>query len=361
MKHMEFKKATNYISDVLQKPSMYDGEIPVWIRPPTGELCLDLVQETLEPSVGRVWWGNASTLRLENITLDAPDSEDMVISSLSEDQYHQLCSEDPTAKSLYFQVSTEHPIGPGIFRPDSQYGTCVRITEPLQILPKEELHWDDYTRGAPGELLPNSWIRYDFPRMFALKLELNLWFPSYEIQKAWLAQANCIFAELEETAHVEDYASIDEVRFILQIANKDHIPEGYLFVCPPQDFCTDTEPHANLYQWPACPAYWSLDPSGADRLSTKDAKSLGFPAIHIETRMSGCSWDRSFYEGLRRFHEGKGFDPDSQEVARQLGYLLFEVLGDQASFSAREVNDRPWPRLCKQDDPVLCRSLGHYL
>ncbi|KAJ6464479.1 hypothetical protein C8R45DRAFT_794667, partial [Mycena sanguinolenta] len=79
--------------------------------------------------------------------------------------------------------------------------------------------------------------------------------------------------------------------------------------------------------WPACPAYWSLDPSGADRLSTEDARILGFPAIHIEGIMAGMSWDRSVYEGLRRFHEGKGFDPESQEeVTRQLGYPLYEVL-----------------------------------
>ncbi|KAF7337241.1 hypothetical protein MSAN_02276600 [Mycena sanguinolenta] len=323
--HMEFKKATNYISDVLQKPSMYDGEIPVWIRPPTGELCLDLVQETLEPSVGRVWWGNASTLRLENITLDAPDSEDMVISSLSEDQYHQLCSEDLTAKSLYFQVSTEHPIGPGIFRPDSQYGTCVRITEPLQILPEKELHWTNY-RNVPDELLPNSWIRYDSHWTNTLQLELRLPFWEHGIVKAWLAQANCIFAELEETAHVKDYVCIYTVEFTIRIADERDIPEGYLFVCPPGDFHTGTELHSNLYQWPACPAYWSLDPSGADCLSTEDANNLGFPAIHIETGMRGWSWDCSVYEGLRRFHEGKGHDPESREVARQLGYPLFEVL-----------------------------------
>ena len=118
-----------------------------------------------------------------------------------------------------------------------------------------------------------------------------------------------------------------EVDFILRIAEKHHIPEGYLFVCPPRDFHTGTE-NANLYQWPACPAYWSLNPSGADRLSTEDARNLGFPTIHIETIVTGCSWDRSVYEGLRRFHEGKGLDPESREVARQLGYPLYEVLRD---------------------------------
>ncbi|KAJ6464425.1 hypothetical protein C8R45DRAFT_499334, partial [Mycena sanguinolenta] len=153
-------------------------------------------------------------------------------------------------------------------------------------------------------------------------------------QNAWLAQANHIFAKLDEVAHVEDYVCIDEVRFILRcLPTANHPnpanPKGYLFVCPFQDF--RTEPHAQLYQWPACPAYWSLDPSGAARLSTEDTRVLGFPAIHIETVVVGLYFDRSVYEGLRRFHEGKGFNPDSGEVARQLGYPVYEVLSDLGS------------------------------
>ncbi|KAJ6464528.1 hypothetical protein C8R45DRAFT_911094 [Mycena sanguinolenta] len=164
-------------------------------------------------------------------------------------------------------------------------------------------------------------------------------FWEYEIPKVWLAQANRIFAELEEVAHAEDYVCIDEIRFVLRVANKDHIPKGYLFVCPLQDFRIGIEPHVHLYQWPACPAYWSLDPSGAARLSTEDATILGFPAIHIETIMAGKSWDLSVYEGLRRFHEGKGFDPDSREVARQQGYPLYDVLSDLDSHAPFPVHN----------------------
>ncbi|KAF7353287.1 hypothetical protein MSAN_01516700 [Mycena sanguinolenta] len=293
----EYREATDYIYDVIG-PSM---ERSVWIRSSTGQLCLDLAQGGPGTSTDLNWWG-IRVLHLENISLDAPKSEDMIISSLSEDQYHEL---------------------------DSQQGTFVRITEPLHIF-QEEPHWDHYGR-ALGELLPNSWIRYDSHRTNTLLLELELPFWEHRSTKAWLAQANCIFAQLEEAAHVEDYVCINYLQFRLQIANKHHIPEGYLFVCPAQDFRTNTEPHANLYQWPACPGYWSLNPSGADRLSTEDARILGFPAIHIETVMIGDSWDCSVYEGLRQFHEGKGFDPDSREVARQLGYPLFEWDGMEAT------------------------------
>ncbi|KAF7353105.1 hypothetical protein MSAN_01497800 [Mycena sanguinolenta] len=315
----EFDEATKYIHGVSSLIRSYKNS--VWIRPSTGELCLDLAQggpET-ESNLPQLSDSDTRIVPLENVTLDAPDSEDILISSFSDDQYHELCSWYPIARRHWFQISTEHAIGPGIFWPDSQNGTCVRITEPLQILLDKELNWDNYG-NVQDELLPNSWIR---------------------ITKAWLAQANCIFAELEETAHVEDYVCICTIEFTLRIVDKRDIPDGYLFVCPPKDFCTGSEPHANLYRWPACPAYWSLDPSGADRLSTEDAKNLGFPAIHIETRMLGSSWDCSVYEGLRRFHEGKGHDPESQEVARQLRYPLFEVSSNRVPFPVREGDDEP--------------------
>ncbi|KAF7353200.1 Kinase-like protein [Mycena sanguinolenta] len=345
-------EVTNYIDNVIGS-SM---ETSVWIRSSTGQLCLDLAQGEAEMGSRPPWW-NANILRLENLSLSAPNSEDMIISSLSEDQYYELCSQPLIAQFQYFQVSTEHPVGAGIFQLDSQCGTCVRITEPPNILLVEELHWENYGR-APDELLPNSWIWYHSHRTRALKLGLELLSPSYEINKAWLAQANYIFVELDKETHVEDFVCICDVEFTLRITDKHDIPEGYLFVCPPEDFCTGTEPHAALYQWPACPAYWSLDSSGIDRLSTEDARNLGFPAIHIETRMYGASWDHSVYEGLRRFHEGKGHNPNSREVARRLRYTLYKVLRDVDSgglgalFPARKDND--W---CEQ----LCREFGHYL
>ncbi|KAF7337290.1 hypothetical protein MSAN_02281600 [Mycena sanguinolenta] len=348
----EYTEAVNYISNVFPKSSIVeDCKSQIWIRPRTGELCLDLVPGGPETTARLALWSRIHVSRLENVTLDAPDSEEIIISSLSEDQYHKACSRFPVAKLRSFQVSTEHPVGPGIFRSDSQYGTWVRITEPL-VIPEEELHWDNYTGGVPGELLPDSWIRCDSGQACTFEVRLQLLFWQYEIQEAWLAQANRMFTELEKNVHVEDYVCAGDIQFILRCSpNKRHInPEGYLFVCPAQDLRTGNEAHANLYQWPACPAYWSLDPSGADCLSTEDAKILGFPTIHIETNVKGCSWDRNVYRGLRRFHEGKGHNPESREVARRLGYPLYEVLSDRVLFAARKVKPYSWCKL----DPELC-------
>ncbi|KAJ7205504.1 hypothetical protein GGX14DRAFT_397649 [Mycena pura] len=49
-----------------------------------------------------------------------------------------------------------------------------------------------------------------------------------------------------------------------------------------------------------------------------DLDLLGTSATHR-------SWYCSAYDGLREFHQAKGFDPDSQDVAQHPGYPLYEV------------------------------------
>jgi hypothetical protein len=66
---------------------------------------------------------------------------------------------------------------------------------------------------------------------------------------------------------------------------------------------------------------------GDVRLTSEEADNLGFPSITLTTTIPGYSYDASVYAGLRRFHEGKGFDPDSQDVARHLDLPLIELCG----------------------------------
>ncbi|KAJ7315682.1 hypothetical protein DFH08DRAFT_1039364, partial [Mycena albidolilacea] len=98
-------------------------------------------------------------------------------------------------------------------------------------------------------------------------------------------------------------------------------PAGFLFLCPQKDFKTSP----STYSWPDCPAYWSFDPSGVDRLTVKEAIQLGYPAFQLKTTLYGPSWDAGIYEGLRKFHRAIGFDPDTQDLALHLGHPLFEL------------------------------------
>ncbi|KAJ7724724.1 hypothetical protein DFH07DRAFT_262372 [Mycena maculata] len=115
---------------------------------------------------------------------------------------------------------------------------------------------------------------------------------------------------------------VDTIYFSLNIPSPtQNPPVGYLFTCPGRDFRTGL----TSFRWPNCPTYWSLDPSGAERLSIEEARHLGFPNVQFTTEITGHSWDASVYKGLHQFHTGKKFDADSQNVVRHLGLPLYQV------------------------------------
>ncbi|KAJ7876908.1 hypothetical protein B0H14DRAFT_2713484 [Mycena olivaceomarginata] len=144
-------------------------------------------------------------------------------------------------------------------------------------------------------------------------------------------------------SNFQNYVLVWRVLFKLEVSrNAQEPPAGFLFLCPPEDF--KTEPSS--YRWPGCPAYWSLDPSGVDRLTLEEATRLGFPAFQFTNELWGKSWDASVYEGLRKFYRAKGLDPDSQELAQQLGYPLYELASEADSTFVQgdfeEVDKEDW-------------------
>ncbi|KAF8209402.1 hypothetical protein K438DRAFT_230045 [Mycena galopus ATCC 62051] len=112
----------------------------------------------------------------------------------------------------------------------------------------------------------------------------------------------------------------------------DDPPAGYLFVCPVKDF--RSEP--NSVRWPDYPAYWCLDPCGAQPLSPDEATHLGFPSLEFLTWVDFMSSDACVYTGLRNLYKAKGFDPESQDVARHLGQPLYQISNVR----------RPCPHVC---------------
>ncbi|KAJ6464443.1 hypothetical protein C8R45DRAFT_499833 [Mycena sanguinolenta] len=129
----EFREAINYLSRVCRDAGhilvAYE-DLPLWIRPATDELCLDVVQDRLEPDFSLAWW-KADIPHLESVSLRDPNAEAMVISSLDEDLYYDLCFVPPIAQFRVFTLSTQLPIhqGPAILRLDSNQRTMFRITE----------------------------------------------------------------------------------------------------------------------------------------------------------------------------------------------------------------------------------------
>ncbi|KAJ6532519.1 hypothetical protein B0H19DRAFT_965839, partial [Mycena capillaripes] len=147
---------------------------------------------------------------------------------------------------------------------------------------------------------------------------------------AWLAQANHIFNSLGIRSNFHEYDISDHFAVFVEaiqcqlrlLGPIDNLPPGYLFLCPLAEIPTELPGHSRI---PACAAYWSRDPSGAERLSAEEARNEGFPDIALRMLALGMSWDDGVYTGIHHLHEAKGFAPWSQEVATELGCPLYQV------------------------------------
>ncbi|KAJ7658927.1 hypothetical protein B0H17DRAFT_1213081 [Mycena rosella] len=87
---------------------------------------------------------------------------------------------------------------------------------------------------------------------------------------------------------------------------------------PVQLFATASSPgiHATLFRDELIPAQKMID----------EYSSSHFKAVFLwNLLVRGYSWDEHVYNGTRQFYQAKGFDPDSQDVARKLGFPLFNI------------------------------------
>ncbi|KAK7063346.1 hypothetical protein R3P38DRAFT_3415111 [Favolaschia claudopus] len=75
-------------------------------------------------------------------------------------------------------------------------------------------------------------------------------------------------------------------------------------------------------------AYWSFDPSGDDCLSPNEALNLALPQASLEIFVSHAFVDEALFKDLHTFHTMKGFNADSQEIAKHLGLPLL-YFGDE--------------------------------
>ncbi|KAJ7153838.1 hypothetical protein C8R46DRAFT_472576 [Mycena filopes] len=199
---------------------------------------------------------------------------------------------------------------------------------PFEIasLPELRFHCDVdwFVLGEVGNLMGNGWtrMRYDANAPFNKEITLLVKAPRAHLAECWVPQANYIFSTQHIESNWEDYVLVDKVDFAVMIAEPTvDCPAGYLFLCPQEHF----QVGISSLKWPDNPAYWSLDPLGVERLGGEEATQLGFPPFQLITRVQGCFWDASVYAGLRQFHRAKGFDPESQNVARHLGLPLYQL------------------------------------
>jgi hypothetical protein len=116
---------------------------------------------------------------------------------------------------------------------------------------------------------------------------------------------------------------MNQVLFKLKVPGSiEDPPAGFLFLCPLEDFKTSL----SSVHWPDSPVFWSLDPSGVDRLSFEEATRLGFP-LQFNTQISGYSLDGPRAEGEPERWREEGIDGILTSVNTLTGMNHIWILG----------------------------------
>ncbi|KAF8214537.1 hypothetical protein K438DRAFT_1801611 [Mycena galopus ATCC 62051] len=276
--------ASIYFSSVFQRSL----NCTPWIRRSTGRLCADLVPSSTVPKSWLVIEAPAEILCSHSLGtkgLDAPNAEAAAIDYLTMEEYNDI--------SFWDLVRFRRMLSSGL----AAVNLGAIISYSSSNLSRELVEITSVNDDS--EPITGGWTHCNFGSTGEI---IQLYFEGrFSMYRSWSSQANHIFSHLQIKSNFEDYS--------------------FLFLSPPTDFQTGS----SLLCWSDFPAYWSLDPQGAERLSMKDARQLGFPSIVLTTEIHGYSWDKTVYAGLRQFHQAKGFNPDSQEVARYLGESLYQL------------------------------------
>ncbi|KAJ7627503.1 hypothetical protein B0H17DRAFT_1024312 [Mycena rosella] len=253
---------------------------------------------------------------------------------MSLQHYHRTCSRYlSTPRGFFISTYTSLKLGTVYQNLRPNYESLVEVAF-VSDLDFTDLGWENPNGTVPGQIMEDGWTRIPSAEVDH-KYSCSIY--AGDVAE-WLSQANHIFKCLNITSNYEQYAVVDYVGYRLTFSGPNGLPPGYLFLCPLKYFHSHDP---TCFPYPDFPAYWSLDPTGIERLSTEEATDLGFPSFEFKMMVIGFSWDSSAYDGLRAFHEAKGFDPYSQDVARHLGYPLYELSGVEGSFAHCESHRTP--------------------
>ncbi|KAF8181464.1 hypothetical protein K438DRAFT_1938035 [Mycena galopus ATCC 62051] len=306
--------------------ALNDDQCTFFIRRSTGRFCADLIPNRPERMYPYSDSNTRETCQRGLELLAGPNIEKAVINSLALNQYYKICYWK-LGQSRRISISTPTTTTLGAVYSGSLDTDRVYIAYIPDLVPASDTYFsyiDD--RQRPKEVMENGWTRFtsgdvvDGESYFQWGHALR---KPAESSRSWLSQANHIFNRLGISSNFDDYVLVERITFELSISlPTGEPPEAFLFLCPPENFLIGDTPS---FKWPDCPAYWSFDPSGAERLSPEDAVKFGFPSMERSAWILGSSWGDMAYAGLRQFHQGKGFNPDSQDLARHLGYPLYQL------------------------------------
>ncbi|KAJ7509615.1 hypothetical protein B0H11DRAFT_1253453 [Mycena galericulata] len=166
--------------------------------------------------------------------------------------------------------------------------------------------------------MQNGWTRFPYSKISNSAVSRVFHVLHYD-KHVWLSQATHVLSSLHITSNYEEYGCIGAVKFKLELEGS--LPDGYLILCPFKDLLTPK----GSFKLSEPQVYWSLDASGIQKLGAEEALNLGFPVVVLKIRLRVFRYEEVRYTALRQFHQAKGFNPDSQDVARHLEYPLYQI------------------------------------
>ncbi|KAF8196379.1 hypothetical protein K438DRAFT_759377 [Mycena galopus ATCC 62051] len=337
-------------------------ECTIWIRASTGQVCVELTPgyQILSPP----YFIERGTYQHEEIFADSVKLEAAdVIASKSFLQYYSAFCEDPptaTLSELSASVSLGSILDLGLSDTGSDTVIAYLPVQPAQGWRYRRWYFKSEDGGEPDwtwdEPLSYSVVNDQWACIDSESIAGSYYYNAdleREGLHSWLAQANHIFSQSNISDRCERFAVV--VRITIKLTFEGSVaglPPGFLFLYCPSPLnskSTDVRNSRSI-------AYWALDRIGQQRLSAEEAQSLGFPEIKAEIGVHVKSWDSTTYLILRQFHQGKGFDPDSKEVARHLGLAPISLTAP-TSLSATPLKIEIEKILSKESGDRVCENM----
>ncbi|KAF7344847.1 hypothetical protein MVEN_01646400 [Mycena venus] len=325
----EFLDASQYINAVSGTP-LSSEDCTIWVRPSTGHLCVDL-----NPSYSHELGVYSRVLKSgTSLSPFEPHADSEIIASLN------------------FSISTHQPVRLGSTYYCTAEADFANASE-IAYIPECKLRDHDWRARGEVLVLENGWTRCASlwtPVMPRATVSRTVYISPGSLYLGLRTQITSSVASISPQTIMIMAIFIQSLRYQLNfLKSSDSIPPGYLFLCPFANLQCDIPVQFRI---PDCGAYWSLDPGGVERLSTEEATNFGFPMLEWELKVAGYSWDGTLYAGLRQFHQGKGFDPDNQDLARHLDYPSYQISSehDPGFAHIEEINASNYENPAQEED-----------
>ncbi|KAI3604635.1 hypothetical protein WG66_008724 [Moniliophthora roreri] len=215
--------------------------------------------------------------------------------------------------------------------------------------------WERYIgRGlADKTVLDGELTRFKFDPTHRGEVCLRAEYGWWKFWGEWLSQSCRIFGSLDVTEGEEKFFIIDPPILVIQSTPrlKYESFEASFSLRDGKPPLEETEPppiYLFLHPLPMTisefmswgkrrPYFWSLDETGQCEMSEEECKRSGLPLLTCPARWEDSSvqlrsWPTSTYTAFRDWQKARGFDPTTSDWARELGYPVLEIIGDQGRF-----------------------------